>query len=71
MDVPFEVTRRGPTGAPLEIACRSHPDCKWTLASTTWKTEKDPIFVAQFGAHLKEKSEGQVKAFGHMRRARM
>ncbi|MHB8633273.1 MAG: hypothetical protein ACYDBQ_04795 [Thermoplasmatota archaeon] len=70
MEGSFEVTKRAPGGEPREIKCTSHPGCTWTLASTTWKTERDPIFVAQFAQHLRSSATRGQQAFGHPRRGR-
>jgi hypothetical protein len=64
----YAVTKRSPAGAVLEIGCRAHANCTWTLALPGGKREDDPIFVAMFGRHLERMRVPDRPAGGHERR---
>jgi hypothetical protein len=66
----YTVTKRGPKGEPLEIHCEAHPHCAWTLQSSGPKRDDDPIFKAQFQEHVRIAGTPDVRALGHLRRAR-
>ncbi|MES2153879.1 MAG: hypothetical protein V4510_01960 [bacterium] len=66
----YAVTKRGLKGEPLEIRCESHEGCTWTMKSTGPKSDRDPIFEAQWKNHMMEAKTPDVQAFGHLRRSR-
>jgi len=70
MDPTYDVTRRAPGGAALEIGCRAHAGCTWTLSLAAGQREDDPIFVAMFGRHLERMRVPDRPAGGHERRRR-
>lgn len=70
MEQTYAVTKRGPRGEPLEIGCRAHADCGWTMASTGVKGDDDPIFRAMFSRHLERELTPDRPAGGHQRRRR-
>lgn len=70
MQLAYQVTKRGPKGEPLEIACLVHPGCTWKLASTGPKRDDDAIFRAMMEAHISERSTPDRQASGHERRRR-
>lgn len=66
----YEATRHTAGGAVLEIACRTHAGCLWTLALPGGKREDDPIFVAMFGRHLERTRVPDRPVGGHERSRR-
>ncbi|MEA3190660.1 MAG: hypothetical protein QOD77_1242 [Thermoplasmata archaeon] len=67
----YVVTRRSPTGEPLEIKCKAHEGCTWGMVVAGKRSDDDPILRAQFENHLREAKTPDVAAFGHLRRRRM
>lgn len=70
MALAYEITRRGLGGEPTEIACRSHPNCGWHLATTGRRRDDDAILVAMHAAHLVELAVPDRAASGHLRKRR-
>jgi hypothetical protein len=66
----YTVTKRGPKGEAVEIRCATHDACTWGMKATGPRRDDDPIFLAQFRNHVEEAKVPDVRALGHMRRAR-
>ena len=70
MSLAYEVTRRGAGGEPLQIVCRAHPSCGWSLATSGPRRDDDAILRAMMQAHVEERSTPDRQASGHERRKR-
>ncbi len=66
----YVVTSRGANGEPRAIRCTAHTDCTWTASSPGAKRDDDPLYVALFQNHLKDRATPDRAMMGHPRRLR-
>ena len=66
----FLVTEVGPRGEPRQLRCGEHPDCKWHRDLAGPMRADDPIVLALFAQHLREREKPASPMMGHPKRAR-
>ena len=66
----LRVMEPGPRGGPHQLVCTAHPGCTWRRDLAGAPKPTDPIVIALFNAHLRDRKTSVPSMMGHPKRPR-